>query len=121
MRHRPEYNGVVVPTHSPIRACEEHQDLVHDYLLEYAARSGRSLALVGVSLLTITFGAVAGISVLVAAGVLVCGVWAVCFPYASPETVRRVGVLKAKFLARWLGGLLLVAGLAWLVYDVVMR
>ena len=119
--HRKEYEGILVPTHSPIWVCVEHGELIDIYLLELARRSGAWLfGLVTVIALTIAGGA-SGMHEIAAIGLLVCGVWALLYPYASPETVRRFGVVNSKFLVRWLGGLILAAGGSWLGYMVAVR
>ena len=114
MPHRSEYNGVVVPTHSPICACEDHQNQVHDYLVQVARRSGSSLAILVLVIASVMAGGVSGVIEISAAGLVLCGVWSISYPYATPETVRRFGVVNAVVLVRWLGVVILIAGFIWL-------
>lgn len=119
--HLCEYNGIIVPTHSPIRACEEHRDLVHGYLLDLAARSGLNLALRLIGMALVVVGGVADNLAIAMAGAVLLGVQFIVFPYATPETVRRLGVVQAKWLARYVGILMAVVFGAVLGYTVLAR
>ena len=119
--HLREYNGIIVPTHSPIRACEEHSDLVHRYLLELAARSGLNLALRLIGVALVVVGGVADHLAIAMAGAVLLGVQLIVFPYATPETVRRLGVVQAKWLTRYLGILMTVVFGAVFGYPLLVR
>ncbi len=119
--HIREYNGILVPTHSPIRACEEHRDLVHGYLLEVAVRSGLNLALRLVSMALVVGGGVADHLAIAMSGAVLLGVQIIVFRYSTPETVRRLGVVQAKWLARYLGILMTVVFGAVLGYTLLVR
>jgi hypothetical protein len=119
--HIHEYNGIIVPTHSPIRACEEHRDLVHEYLLELAARSGLNLTLRLIGLALVVGGGVADHLAIAMAGAVLLGVQLIVFPYATPETVRRLGVVQAKWLARYLGILMAAVFGAVLGHSLLVR
>jgi hypothetical protein len=84
--HIPEYNGIVVPTHSPIRACEEHRDLVHEYLLELAARSGLNLTLRLIGLALVVGGGVADNLAIAMSGAVYSSV---CSSSSSHMPLRR--------------------------------
>lgn len=119
--HIREYNGIVVPAHSPIRACEAHRDLVHGYLLEVAARSGWNLALRLIGMALVVGGGVADSLSIAMSGCVLIGALIVVLPYSSPETVRRLGVRQAKWLARYLGILITVISAAVLIYTEFVR
>jgi len=114
LSHRKEYEGVLAPTHAPILVCGEHSKLLDSYLLERARRSGATLAGFLLVVLLVLVGGVAGVSEISASGLLICGVWALLYPYATPEVIRRFGASNSKFLMRWVGGLILTAGSVWL-------
>ncbi len=114
LNHRKEYEGILVPTHTPILACGEHGNLLDSYLLERARRSGATLAGFLMVVVLVLVGGVSGVHEMSASGLLVCGVWVLLYPYATPETVRRFGASNSKFLVRWVGGLILAAGAGWL-------
>lgn len=117
--HRKEYEGALTPTHTPIWACPEHAERADGYLVERAARSiGTLVGFLLVAVLVVVGGATGRDSV-AALGVLVCGLWCVAFPYATPESVRRFGVVNSRFLVRWLGGFLVTVGAAWLGFTLL--
>ncbi len=114
--HRAEYNGVLVPTHSPIRACEVHAAQVQAYLTTLAKRSGYVLAtrLVGAALVVI--GGIADAMIVVAVGAVVLGSSVLMLPYSSVEAVRRFGVLRAQWIARFIGASVLAVAIGGLLY-----
>ncbi len=114
LNHRKEYEGILVPNHAPAWVCEEHSELLESYLAERARRSGAALAGFLIVIVLVLVGGVSGVHVVSASGLLICGAWALLYPYATPETVRRFGASNSKFLVRWLGGLILTAGVGWL-------
>ena len=121
MPHLPEYNGIVVPTHSPIRACEDHRNQIHGYLILVARRSASSLAILALVIVSVMVGGVSGVAEIAAAGLALCGIWAISYPYATPDTVRRLGVVNSMLLVRWLGCAMLAAGTIWLGFLVAAR
>ena len=114
LAHREEYEGILVPAHTPILACGEHSKMLDSYLLKRARRSGPTLAGFLMVLVLVLVGGVFGVHEISASGLVLCGVWALLYPYATPETVRRFGASNSKFLVRWVGGLIFTVGAGWL-------
>ncbi|MBK9473050.1 MAG: hypothetical protein IPO18_12320 [bacterium] len=94
---------------------------MHEYLLELAARSGLNLTLRLIGLALVVGGGVADNLAIAMSGAVFLGVQFIVFPYATPETVRRLGVVQAKWLARYLGILMTVVFGAVLGYTVIVR
>jgi hypothetical protein len=94
---------------------------VHGYLLEVAARSGWNLALRLIGMALVVGGGVADNLSIALSGAVLLGAQIVAFPYATPETVRRLGVVKAKWLARYLGVAMVVIFAAVLGYREFVR
>ncbi|MBK7046299.1 MAG: hypothetical protein IPH48_07235 [bacterium] len=94
---------------------------MHGYLLEFAARSGLNLALCLVSMALVVGGGVADNLAIAMSGAVFLGVQIIVFPYSTPETVRRIGVVQAKWLARYLGILMTVVFGAVLGYTLLVR
>ncbi|MBK8167930.1 MAG: hypothetical protein IPK64_18450 [bacterium] len=119
MPHLRAYEGVVVPTHAPIRGCPEHTEHVHAYLVRVARNSRWTLLASVVAVLLVIGGGMAGVDVVIAAGMLVLGAGILRFPYCSPETVRRLGAVRAIQLARIIGVAVTVTAAGGLAYTIL--
>lgn len=119
MPHQRAYEGVVVPTHAPIRACPEHTELAHAYLVQMARNSRWTLLGSVLAVLLVIGGGMAGLDEVVAGGLLVLGAGILRFPYCTPETVRRLGAVRSIRLARVLGLAVTVAAAAGLAYTLL--
>ena len=116
MPHRREYNGIVVPTHAPIRTCADHAELMHAYLVKTARNSRWTLLGSILAGLLVVGGGMARSDGVIVLGLLVLGAGLLLFPHCTPETVRRLGVLQSVWLARFIGVVVTVVGVAGLAY-----
>ncbi len=119
MPHQRQYEGVVVPTHAPIRACADHIDDTHAYLLRVASNSRWTLLVSILAVLLVIGGGMARADALVAFGLLVLGAGILLFPYCTPEAVRRLGARQGIRIARVIGLVVGMAGIALLAYTLL--
>lgn len=116
MPHLRQYEGLVVPTHAPIRTCADHAEPMHAYLVKTARNSRWTLLGSVLAGLLVVGGGMARADGVIVLGLLVLGAGLLLFPYCTPETVRRLGVLQSVWLARFIGVVVTVVGVAGLVY-----
>lgn len=117
MPHLRQYEGAVAPTHAPIRACPEHAEAANAYLLRAARNSRWTLAASVLAMILFIGGGMAEADAIVASGLVVLGAGILMFPFCTPAAVRRLGARRAIGLARALGVVFGIAGLAGVVYS----
>jgi hypothetical protein len=120
LEERPEYSGVLTTLPSPIRVCRGHEIELDAFLRKVARRSPWFLLSVLAGSLVVVTAGVRDSGFLAMSGGLLIGVAAVVFPFATPETISRLGVVRSVRIVRSIGyviGIVSIAALVWMVFS----
>lgn len=121
LERRPEYSGVLTTLPSPIWVCPGHESELDAFLRKGARRSVWLLVAILLGLFVLLTGGITERGYLILAAMGIIGVAFVAFPFATPETVSRLGVARSARIIRSIGSMMVVVSAAAAVWTLVER
>jgi len=117
----PEYHGTLVSLYEPLRVCGDHESQLDAFIRKLARQSVWLLVTILLGFIIVLAGVIRGQTYLRLAGTAIFGVASMAFPFATPETVHRLGVQRSVRIVRSVGSVLFVVCAAAAVWTLVGR